>query len=280
VPSGPIRVESDELEQPPEAATSEDEETLRKVKRMRKLADALGFTQAVQALDHYTNGTGGFVEIPAAKMKAVRDESQADHRKKLLKAVQSKFGARTMLALEGLVDAKGKAKAETDWPKKVTFQMDYKSGVERTGVSDDNLAYYGSQIKSEVTIEATRTANTRSYTLNIIRWRSWVVDNYDWEGDKKFGGDNWFYRWLLPTQKQMNRLTKIGKAKSYQRSSRSWQVMDRGGSWTESFQDAKDVADDARIRKLKISDRAKANEEELKEGALPDPPPAEEMLGN
>ncbi|MCB9926117.1 MAG: hypothetical protein H6822_28470 [Planctomycetaceae bacterium] len=277
LPAGPVRVTPGELSEPAEPITSEDEETLRKVARMKKLAAGLGFPKAVAALEHFLGRSGSFVEIPASKASSVRKESEASHQQKLLKAVQSKFGAKTVLAMNALVSPQGLALAETKWPTRVTFEMDYKSGVERAGVSDDNLTYYGSQIKSVVQIEAVRKASTRCFVLQVVSWKSWVVDNYDWEGDKKFGGDNAMLRWLLPTQKQMNRLTRIGKAKSYQRSSHSWEAINVGQPWTVCYDDDDDIVADAKIRKMKIEKRQKLNAAELTEGALPDPSPAEEV---
>ena len=162
---------------------AEDEEILSKVRRMREWAKKLGFHQAVAALDHFLGNTGTFVEIPSEKVKQVRAESEGSHKTKLLQAVRGHFGAPTMLAFTGLVTSNGKAKPEQQWPERVEFVMDYTSGTARPGISDDNLTYYGSMIKSEVTLRCIRKAKTRSYDCEIIRWRSWVVDNYDWEGE-------------------------------------------------------------------------------------------------
>ena len=74
-------------------ANAEDEEILRKVRRMRKWAKGLGFDEAVAALDHYLRGTGEFVEIPAKKVENVRSESEDAHRRQFLKAVKGHFGA-------------------------------------------------------------------------------------------------------------------------------------------------------------------------------------------
>ena len=182
-----------------------------------------------------------------------------------------------MLALVGLVNASGKTKAETDWPPKVEFTMDYLSGTARAGISDDNLAYYGSMINSEMTLRCVRKKGTRSYDCSIIHWRSWVVDNYDWEGDKKFGGNNPIIRWILPTQKQMNRLTKINCAKSYQRSSRSWQMPQNTPAWNIEFVNDEEVAYKAKTRREKITNRSAQQKKETEDGALPVPGPAEEL---
>ena len=247
--------------------TPEDQEILEKVARMRSWADKLGFTQAVKALDHYLSGTGTFVEIPAEKVKTVRKESEASHKEKLLKAIQGHFGAPTMLALQGLVDDRGKVKAQKDWPDKVEFTMDYTSGTAKAGVSDDNLAYYGSMIKSEVSLRCTRKKGKMEYDCQITQWRSWIVDNYDWEGDKKFGGDNPVIRWLLPTQKQMNRLAEIGRAKPYQRSSRSWKMPFDANPWTIEYVNNEEIEFKAKDRKSKLEERKATQKKEFAEGS-------------
>ena len=106
-----------------------------------------------------------------------------------------------MLAAVALVDPQGRAKPVAAWPRKVSFRMEYESGIEQGGVSDDNLAYYGSVIHSQITVEANLIANTRCYELNFASWRAWVADNYDWEGDKQFGGA--LVSGILPSQSEM-----------------------------------------------------------------------------
>jgi hypothetical protein len=109
----------------------------------------------------------------------------------------------------------------------------------------------------------------------VSEWKAWVVDNYDWEGDKQFGGAA--VRWLLPTQKEMNRLTEVGQGKSYQRSSKSWQMDTTVPPWTECFKDDAEVLQYAAVRRLKNQWRKETDEHELADGALPAPRPAEEM---
>ena len=253
----------------------EDKELIAKVARMRSWASSLGFTNAVAALDHYLGKSGEFVEIPESKVTSVRKEAETDHQRKLIAAIQHNLGARTMLALTGLVDATGKAKRVETWPRTVEFEMDYGSGVARGGVSDDNLTYYGSVIQSRVVIRGQRIEKTRCYTLQIKSWKSWVADNYDWEGDKQFGGR--YFTWLLPSQKQMHHLSEIGRAKPYQRSSKSWMSTSTSSTWNECFDTDHDAEADAKIRKLKQQHRSANQERERKSGALDMPGPAEEM---
>jgi hypothetical protein len=262
---------------PPGTLSPEDEETIAKVRRMRALAGRLGFPHAVGALDHFLDRTGAFVEIGPAKVQSVRHESEASHKEKLLKLVRSSLGARTVLALQALVDDHGKVKPVAQWPSKATVTMDYMSGVAHPGIDDDNLAYYGSMIKSVLLVECTR-GEGRTYVFRIASWRSWVVDNYDWEGDKQFGGNNPFLRWLLPTQRQMNRLNTIGYARSYQRSSRSWQMPFEVAPWQESFATDEVVAQDAEVRRHKNQQRQDQETKDRKDGALPVPGPAEDVI--
>jgi hypothetical protein len=257
--------------------TDADQALLAKVKRMKWLARQLKFTHAVEALDHYLDGSGTFVEIPDAKVRRTRAEAESRHQDQFTGLIRAPLGVGTVFALRQLTDASGKAKPPDHWPARATVEMEFTSGVARAGVDDDNLTYYGSQIHSVVTVEFTRDAQGRTYTCRITRWRSWVVDNYDWEGEKQFGGK--IGHLILPSQGEMRHLAAIGKAKPYQRSSRSWEAAVPAATWTESFETDHLVEEYARVRKEKIERAEKDRQAEAAGGALPVPGPAEEMAG-
>ena len=285
LPPGPIVAQPDELAAPmclsdPEGIVGpkceSNSETMKKVRRMRSWAESLGFTRAVQALDHYLEGSGEFVEIPTGKVESVRAQSEASHKQKFLEKIQGHFGAPEMLALQALVDQGNNTKPLDAWPATAEFQMDYLSGTAKAGVSDDNLAYYGSMIKSVVTIRCKHKQGERAYECRIIKWQAWVVDNYDWEGDKQFGGS--LGAWILPSQQDMNQLAKAGCAKPYPRSSRSWEIP-HATPWTVEYMNDEEVKLKAKFRREAIRDRQETLAKEAKEGALPIPGPAEGILG-
>jgi hypothetical protein len=85
-------------------------------------------------------------------------------------------------------------------------------------------------------------------------------------------------RWLLPTQKQMNRLSKIGLAKPYQRSSKSWQMPYDSTPFEIEYVNVEEIEFKAKDRKQKIAARKAQQQKELESGALPTPAPAEELL--
>lgn len=116
------------------------------------------------------------------------------------------------------------------------------------------------------------------YECSVTRWKSWVEDNYDWEGDKEFGPE--YFHFIRPTQREMNELAKYGCAKSYQRSSKSWtNPVDDIQPWKECFQDGAELDRNAEYRRDLIEDRERARREEAADGALPSPGPAEDQLG-
>lgn len=258
--------------------SEENKRTLEKIRNRRDWARKLGLKKAADALDHYLSATGDFQEIPSEKVLSVRDEAEDSHQEKFLGQVKDQFGARTMIAYLGLTKPDRKARPESEWPAKLKFKMSYLSGKATPGLNDDNLAYYGSQIKSEMIIECNRSHVPRAYVCNITKWRGWVVDNYDWEGDKQFGGDNAFFKWLFPGQKDMNRLQLDGLARSYQRSSRSFDLLFSVAPWQERFENDDDVEKAAEARRMKMQWAKEADERNQKAGALPIPGPAEEIL--
>jgi len=257
---------------------------LQRIKKWRNFANWTGlYPNAIKAMDHYLSGTGTFVEIPSAKVDSVRIEAESAHLQKakaaFKRAAVLEAGA-AWLAAKGFLSNGGELK-----PKLIKFTLSWQSGKSSGGVTDDNLTYYGSSIMSEVLFQAKQVGMPSNLSdeefsvhLQVIEWKSWVVDNYDWEGDKEFG---FFPKLGLPTQKEMNSLQKHGLARSYQRSSRSWKVESHGfAAWTSpiaSFNTFREVAvSRSQAKQEKENDRRK----DQKKGALPTPRPAEEVLKN
>ena len=254
--------------------TTQTRETLEKILRLRSIAQKSGLRNAVKALDHYLGGTGAFVEIPQSKVDSVRQEAEKQHIETIIKLLVTQHRAATKLAATGLVESGGKAKPEKLWPKKITFQLEYESGVERSGVNDDNLTYYGSAIHSEMTVEGNLVPGTRCYELQFAKWRAWVVDNYDWEGEKQFGGS--LFSGIIPSQADMRRLETVGVAKAYQRSSKSWTIAQKQ-KWKECFDTDEMVAGYAKVRRDIDNANQLNRKQNAADGALPTPPPAEEV---
>lgn len=262
------------------SATTKD--VLRRIKDWRGLANFTGlFPDAVKALDHYLGGKGTFVEIPASKVKSVRADAEAIHLQKsrdAFKGVAIMEAGAAWLAANGFPTNGGKLV-----PPRINFLLTYQTGTVSRGVTNDNLTYFGSSIMSEVRFQAEQLTvptdpNEESFDIKIsvVQWKSWVVDNYDWEGDKKFG---FFPSLGLPTQKEMNSLQTAGLAKSYQRSSRSWIVKDHGmSSWTETPYAMKTLQEVAKSRQASNLRKVKDRNRERKMGALPTPRSAEEMV--
>jgi len=234
---------------------------------------------AVKALDHYLDGSGTFVEIPAGKVEKVRKQSEAAHIEKMrgkLKFAPMEAAA-VWLGRNGYPTTGGKLT-----PPEIEIILEYQSGISSAGTTDDNLEYYGSAIQSRVrirvrqkTVPADPTSGPVEFDLSVVEWKSWVVDNYDWEGDKSFG----IFVWLgLPTQQEMRSLETWGLAKAYQRSSRSWAAAHGVVPWTDfvgSLATMKSVAPE----RIKSKAQTEAGRRvEYAGGALPTPEPAEDIL--
>lgn len=257
------------------------QDILKRILQWRAMADFSGFyPNAVKALDHFLAATGTFVLIPDSKVSSVRADTEAAHLKKARDAFRNSAimeAAAVWQAAHGIPSRGGRLK-----PPRIEFSMTYQTGASSGGLTDDNLTYYGSTILSEVQFSAEQKTIPSDYDdenfqieLKVLTWKSWVVDNYDWEGDKKFG---LFPLLGLPTQKEMNLLHQTGVARSYQRSSYSWSVKTHGLSpWTETRYSMKTFKEAAQHRQNTHQRREKQRERERKDGALPTPRPAEEM---
>jgi hypothetical protein len=257
------------------------------VKRIRWWRDLAAFSglfpTAVAALDHYLDNTGTFVEIPAGKVESVRATSEKMHLHKLCDRLIGRKVALFQAAAEWHENGAFTSGDCQLRPDPIDATVVFASGTEEFGLTDDNLTYYGSTIHSEVVVAVRqasipRDRSTDSFDLELaIRsWRSWVVDNYDWEGPGKELGI--FPKLGLPTQKEMNSLQKAGIAKAYQRSSRSWQPEHGVAPWKEragSFEALQD-AGFHRLEKNKAD--AETRDRDMREGMLPTPRPAEELL--
>lgn len=243
--------------------------TLNKLNRAIKYAHKLGLTSALSALSHYLDGTGTFVEIPQQRTKLLRSEHEAEHKKKFLDKLRPSsnpgdgFAFKSALALE-LDTNPDKLKAQS---VRLSMWLSTPNDAEKFYRPDDQLAYTGMQIKSDVVLEAVKVKDL-VYQVRIVDWRSYAVDNYDWEGHKQAVSHN-----ILPSQEEMRDLELQGLARSYQRSSRSWNV-DTGSiqPWEVNFQDLRDVRKYAAARKTTVS-----NNDALAPGELPIPRAAEEM---
>jgi hypothetical protein len=258
------------------------ENILRRIRKWRDAADVTPFfPDAVKALDHYLAGTGKFVVIPPGKAKSVRAQSEASHLRKskeIFSRVAIMEAAAAWLAASGLPARGGQLV-----PTQIEFTLTYQSGEASRGVSNDNLTYFNSCIMSEVRFQAKQLTIPTDLAeeqfdirISVAEWKSWVVDNYDWEGDKKFG---LFAALGLPTQKEMNSLHMAGLAKSYQRSSRSWVVSDHGmAPWTETPYSMNTLREGGMSRLQAKREREEKLSKERRMGALPSPRPAEEML--
>lgn len=258
-------------------------DVVKRIRWWRDLASLSGwYPTAVAALDHYLENTGTFVEIPAGKVEAVRASSEKKHLHELCDRLVRKKVALFQAAAEWHEKGVFTSGDHRLRPEQIDATVVFASGTEEPGLTDDNLTYYGSMIHSEVVVTVRqasipRDRSTDSFDLELaIRsWRSWVVDNYDWEGDKQFGI---FAKLGLPSQKEMNSLQKAGIAKAYQRSSRSWQPEHGIAPWKEragSFEALQD-AGFHRLEKNKADAETRARD--LREGMLPTPRPAEELL--
>jgi hypothetical protein len=270
------------------------------VERVNALIDFADWIaeDARAALQHYMNGSGSFVEIPAEYAREVERGSVLDpgcwpdHRDNLVGRMQDDSGTKGRLALRVVEEVVPpgdpesiRVKPESEWPWEVTLTYDFASGrdVDSFWEISDSLTYFGSALRSVVKVRCRRYDPDlpRNYLCSVESWRTWVVDNYDWEGAKGgFGiGDL-----RLPTQEEMNSLREVGCARAYQRSSRSWEVeyWSKGtpnyvGSWIVEFGDDDDVRHWAAGRWGKEHVDTKLHEHGLRRGALPNPGPAEEM---
>lgn len=265
---------------------------LKRVLKLIKVDERFGLDDdgAARALRHYLNGSGDFVEIPAEKAKAIRRTWEAQH----LKTAYSRFilpqGCKAALALRALTrDAR--AIAVNQWPDTVELEMSYADGPPEGGVlsglksllsaehRDDLTEYFGARIWSTVLIACGRLpGHSHAFSLSIKRWRSHVIDNYDWEGDKAFLN--------FPTQAEMRRLAEVGCARPYQRSSESWNVeTSQFAPWIASFDPPEHLTTEqyvegyANLRREKERQESRDDERDKASGALSPPGPAETMTG-
>lgn len=258
------------------------DDILRRIKKWRNVASWTGqFPNAVAAIDHYLDKTGTFVEIPESKVKRVRQESEVKH---MAQAVEKmRLVALPEAAAQWIQKNGYPTKGGQLHPSEVEIVLHWQSGSAAGGVTDDNLTYFGTMIRSEIHILVRQTSEPKGlddgpvhFELSVMKWKSWAVDNYDWEGDKKFGI---FTSFGLPTQKEMNHLQQVGLAKPYQRSSRSWvntrHGMDSWQTFAASLATMKAVGGE---RLLFNKNQDKQRKDEKAAGALPSPPAAEDVL--
>jgi hypothetical protein len=282
------------------AVPKDVEETLGKLSKLRLAAKGRGCGAAVAALDHYLDLSGAFVEIPNDKAMRVRNRFENQHRERTIEKIFKLRAAEGQFAMDALAASgtnfyendsslplilKGSdgfhAKPESKWPKSFSFKMHFANGPQDTEGFCDMLEYAGEVINSELTIEARRIDTSRCFELQIVNWKSWVVDNYDWEGDKALGigGNSWrggISLPFVPSQQEMNHLQKVGFAKPFQRSSRSWQVTDRR-SFKVCFDDDESIKTSAIGRRLQLDSAKQTKKLEEDEGALSISRPAEEV---
>jgi hypothetical protein len=260
--------------------SEENKQTMEKVRKRRDWARGMGYTKVADALDRYLSATGEFQEIPAEQVQMARDALEDAHKHRFLTQVKEEKGARTMIAFLGLIKPDRKARPDSEWQAKLKFKMTLLSTNEMPGVNEANLFYSGAQLKSEMLIECKRSNVPRTYICTITKWRGWVVDSYDWPGDKIFGGDNVFFKWLFPSQPDMNRLMLEGLGRPYQRSSRSFDLPFSVAEWQELFKNDEEVEQAAEARRLKIQWTKDEEEQKLRAGSQPVPGPAEEILSS
>lgn len=252
--------------------------TLEKLRVRRDWARKMGYTAVVESIEEFFTATGEYREIPREKVTLIRERSEDSHRDQFLGVVQGPEGARTMLAFLGLIKPDRKARPENEWPAKVKFKMTYLGGDARGGKTDNHMAYLGSQMKSEMIVECNRASASRTYTCHITKWRGWVVDRFAWEGEKPFGGNSAFFKWMFPGQREMNRLEVDGLAKEFQRSSRSFEIPYSVAPWNAFFKDDLEIETAAEDRRRKIQFTKDEEERNLRAGLRPAPGPAEEIL--
>ncbi len=275
--------------------------TIEDLEGKRKWASRVRYTMSLAALDHFLDGTGTWKEIPQNIVENTRVRGWADHKKKAEEVFET--GAKSKLARE-LMKTPSKQpffdspKPVDDWPGIVEVEMEWISGPKTYIKTDENLAYNGATIRSQVIIECFRSSAERmAYDCRIRAWRAYVYDNYDWDyaqDDKQA-----FLGW--PSQSEMDDLTKVGCAKSYQRSSSLWNPAQETRRWSFSdapeaidgepewdpqrwsvrFSSEADVRASAQARWEQDDDRRNLQntEENTGVGALPIPGPAEEMKG-
>ena len=258
--------------------SEENKRTLEKIHLRRDWARQVGLFKAADALDHFLMATGDFQEIPSEEVVKIREEFEESHKERFLGSVKNQHGARTMIAFLALVTPDRKARPEDEWPAKVKFKMSYLSGKEMPGLNVDSQFYHSSQIKSEMLIECNLGNVPRTYNCKITKWRGWIVDNYDWEGAKQFGGDSAFFKWLFPCQQDMNTIQLDGLSSSYLRSSRSFDLPYSVSVWQELFETDKHVEQDADNRRMKVQFTRDEDERKLRGGEKQLLGPAEEIL--
>lgn len=265
---------------------------LSRVKRMRAVAIVSRLDGAKDALDRYLLGSGDFSEIPAEHAEFVRIQAGADHKAKAKAAHIDNGAAARALAME-LEKFPGWPDVQ---PQTVRFKTDYTGGKGAANYSkpDNFLEYNGSTIKSEYMWKCERNTDG-SYNCAPESAKSWVVDNYDWEGEKSIVGsiakkvtdtargqqviaaNLWMH--LIPSQSEMDQLRKAGCAKSFQRSSKSWPTDAFEMAHTVSFNSPADVTQAARERRTTLKKRSIWEQEFAEDfGELPSPRPAEEQL--
>jgi hypothetical protein len=266
----------------------------KRVKNMRKAASLAGWMipNALAALDHFLDCSGTFREIPPWKAGSIHSWFGQDH---LAQAKAAFFGT----TAKGLSAPVGKATAVAlveaapggaKFPSELHFTLTWLGiggdrglhgfkirGYEATRSIDDRLCFFGTAVSSRVRFTAKLTGPT-TYRVGPSQWLTYVVDNYDWEGDKGLFPIDLIPGW--PSQKEMNLLHQSGKARSYQRSSRSWTAGDQGITPVEidfSGMSWADVQAIAASRKKFLKEQQEASQKN-EQGALPIPPPAEEAL--
>jgi hypothetical protein len=166
--------------------------------------------------------------------------------------------------------------------------LSFLSGVEGSALDhltnpDETVTYYGSTLRSEFGVRCRRVNQNDewpSYLCEVKTWETYVVDNYDWEGDKELGFKS-ITDYVLPesyefpSQSDMRKLGEAGCARPYQRSSKFWIPKDLDGpnrikAWVEKYE-SKDEIETAAIKRY-FADK----DDHRPRGALPIPPPADE----
>jgi hypothetical protein len=159
-----------------------------------------------------------------------------------------------------------------------------------------SITYFNAEIVSEVALRAVRIGGTRRYRFEIASWRSWVVDNYDWnsepyvfgkngalidvrkaieydrQGRKRYGGVLGGAL-KIPSNAEMRSLERLISAAAYTRSSTAWAVNPSGISWEYEFSTDSLTELVARSRATIESRHRLQRAEEALRGALPVPEP-------
>lgn len=261
---------------------SAEQDLFRRVDRVRTIMSTLRLTNSRKALDHYLAGSGAPVEIPMEKLIQIREQWGPTHEKRVYERVGPKSLVATSELARRLADS-GRVHP-THWPAEMRLGPFYwRDGpsenfgrLVNNGL-DDLTEYFGSTISSELFVRAERVGPFH-YKLSIETWRSWVSDNYDWEGRKQFGGILGDIAGI-PSQSEMRSLANLVGASPFARSSRSWRVNPtRYAPWDFEIPSEEKLMAFAQIRATVLEDNARSKAVDARNGALPDLGPFENYI--